>query len=120
LLLTGYSLLRGYSLVNYPAGDWRAFILLALIPTVFGHALFNTLLKHLPASMIAMSIVGEPLGATTLAWLIFGDRIPLLWYVGAALVVVGVLAFMRALHRSQSQAHEQELVQMISVQGPVD
>jgi drug/metabolite transporter (DMT)-like permease len=120
LLLTGYSLARGYSLVHYPVSDWRAFVLLALIPTVFGHALFNTLLKHLPASMIAMSIVGEPLGATLLAWLIFGDRVPVLWYVGAALVVVGVLAFMRALHLSQSHAEQTELVQMISAQGPVD
>jgi hypothetical protein len=34
--------------------------------------------------------------------------------------VVGVLAFMRALHLSQSRGEQTELVQMISAQGPVD
>ncbi len=102
VVLTLYSVARGYSLYEYPASDWRAFILLALIPTILGHTLFNTLLKYLPASTIAMSIVGEPIGATALAYVIFGDAIPRLWYLGATLVVLGIVLFMRAAHRSHA------------------
>lgn len=102
VVLTVYSVARGYSLYAYPASDWRAFILLTLIPTIMGHTLFNTLLKYIPASTISMSIVGEPIGATVLAYVIFGDAIPRVWYLGAAMVVIGIALFMRAAHRSHA------------------
>ncbi len=114
IVLTLYSMARGYSLYGYPAADWRAFLLLTLIPTVMGHTLFNTLLKYIPASTIAMSIVGEPIGATVLAYVIFGDAIPRVWYVGAALVVVGIVLFMRTAHRSHA---DRQVETMAAEQG---
>lgn len=98
IVLAVYCLVRGYSFTDYPQTDWRAFILLALIPTVLGHTVFNGLLKYLPASTVSMSIVGEPLGATALAYVIFGDRVPPIWFIGAALAVTGIVVFMRATH----------------------
>lgn len=97
-VLAIYCMARGYSFVNYPSTDWRAFLLLALIPTILGHTLFNGLLKYLPASTVSMSIVGEPLGATALAYVLFGDRVPVIWFLGAALAVTGIIVFMRTTH----------------------
>ncbi|PWI58051.1 DMT family transporter [Sulfoacidibacillus thermotolerans] len=98
VLLAGYSVWKGYSFVDYSRADWEVFVLLTLIPTVFGHTLFNTLLKYLPASTIAMGIVGEPIGATVLSYFLLHASIPLLWYVGAVFVVGGVVLFLRSMH----------------------
>ncbi|MCY0874686.1 MAG: DMT family transporter [Firmicutes bacterium] len=97
-----YCVARGYSFTDYGWSDWRAFILLTLIPTILGHTLFNALLKFLPASTVSMSIVGEPLGATALAYVIFGDQVPLAWFVGAALSVTGIVVFMRVTHSASA------------------
>lgn len=99
-----YCLWRGYSFTDYGWADWQAFILLTLIPTILGHTLFNALLKYLPASTVSMSIVGEPLGATALAYVIFGDRVPFAWFVGAALAVTGIVVFMRVTHDATQSA----------------
>lgn len=98
VVLALYAAVQRDSFVAYGWGDWRAFLLLTLIPTVLGHTLFNGLLKYLPASTVSMSIVGEPLGATALAYILFGDRVPFVWFVGAALAVTGIVVFMRTTH----------------------
>ncbi len=106
VLLAFYSLGRGHSLVDYPRSDWELFLLLTFVPTLFGHTLFNTLLKHLPASTIAISIVGEPIGATFLAFLIFRTPIPSLWYAGAVMVSVGIVLFVHSIHRASVSLNE--------------
>jgi drug/metabolite transporter (DMT)-like permease len=101
--LTLYSLARGYSLTGYDWTNWRSFILLALVPTLFGHTLFNSALRHLPASTVSVSIVGEPLGATVLAYFIFGSRVAPSWFAGAALVAAGVWSYMRTMHAADTR-----------------
>lgn len=109
VVLLLYNGVRGYSIVNISLPDWRAFVLLTLVPTVLGHTVFNTLLKYLPASTLSMSIVGEPLGATLLAYVFFGQTVTWLWYVGAILIVYGVVSFLRSAHASsQSVEHAME------------
>lgn len=98
-ILALYSLWQGYSFTAYPVSEWRIFVCLAIVPTVFGHTLFNALLKYLPASTVSMSIVGEPIGATVLAYFVFGQTVPIAWYVGAALVLGGIALFLRVSHR---------------------
>ncbi|MCI0182436.1 DMT family transporter [Sulfoacidibacillus ferrooxidans] len=105
-LLMLYSLMRGHSLVDYPRSDWELFVLLTLVPTVFGHTLFNTLLKYLPASTIAMSIVGEPIGATLLAYVFFHATIPWIWFVGAIVVSSGILLFLRSAYHTNVSLSE--------------
>ncbi|WP_315971408.1 DMT family transporter [Paenibacillus sp. N3.4] len=36
-----YSLMNHFSLIDYSSSDWMYFLLLALIPTIFGHFIFN-------------------------------------------------------------------------------
>ncbi len=101
VILAIYSVIHHDSFLHYQVGDWRAFFLLALIPTIFGHTIFNTLLKYLPASVISMSIVGEPIGATILAYFIFANPITLPWVVGALIVLPSVVLFMRTVYQEQ-------------------
>ncbi len=90
IVLLIMSLSSGENLTDYSANTWLIFFLLALIPTVVGHSLYNWLLKYVPAHMVAMTILGEPIGATLLAILFF-NQIPGWWtIVGGLMILSGI------------------------------
>jgi drug/metabolite transporter (DMT)-like permease len=73
LILTGAVLVTGVSLARL---SWQAvglIVLLGLGPQLLGHTSFNWALKHVPAPLVAMAVLGEPVGATILAWLLLGQ-----------------------------------------------
>jgi drug/metabolite transporter (DMT)-like permease len=51
------------------------FVLIALIPQVIGHTSFNWALKHLSAPTVSVLLLGEPVGASILAYLLLGEKI---------------------------------------------
>jgi len=63
VLLLLISLFYNENITDYPTKTWVFFLLLALIPTVVGHSLYNWLLKYIPAYRVATVILGEPIGA---------------------------------------------------------
>jgi drug/metabolite transporter (DMT)-like permease len=75
---------------SYPGQTYLWLVLLALVPTHLGHTVFNWALKYLPAYVISISLLGEPIGATTLAYLVFREAPPVLTFVGGALVLAGI------------------------------
>lgn len=91
-----YCLWEGYSLVDYPKDEWMLFLLLAIIPTVFGHTLFNWLLKYVNATTISMAILGEPIGATILAYLLLGEAVTPSQWIGGAIIMSGIWLFLSA------------------------
>ncbi|WP_152402509.1 DMT family transporter [Paenibacillus cellulositrophicus] len=91
-----YNAAAGVSFTAYPGRDWGIFLLLAVVPTVFGHLLFNWLLQYVPASTISMSILGEPVGASLLAFLILGEAITLFQLAGGLLAIAGLIVFLNA------------------------
>jgi len=62
------------------------FLLMAIFPTILGHTMFNYALKKLPAHIISTSVLGEPVGASILAYFLLPDEIP-----GEAIVIGGIL-----------------------------
>ncbi len=68
-----YNLYHGIVLTGYGLETYIYFILLALIPMLGGHTLMNYLLKHLKTSTITSIALGEPIGASLLAYLVFGQ-----------------------------------------------
>ncbi|SUV04299.1 DMT family transporter [Priestia megaterium] len=95
LVLFIYNIINNVSLTNYAANDWWIFILLALIPNIFGHALFNWLLKYVDATTISMSILGEPIGAIILAYFLLGEATTLAQIIGGLLAIIGVSMFLK-------------------------
>ena len=78
------------------------FLLLALIPTIFGHTMFNYALKKVPAHIISTSVLGEPVGASILAYLLLPGEIPGPWIiVGGALVVAGLYVVLSKGYRTK-------------------
>ncbi len=88
-------------LYPYPAKTFLWFILLGLIPTVIGHTLYNWALKYLRAYLVGISILGEPVGATILAYFIFKQIPPTSTYLGAAAIFTGIFLVFRSHRRIQ-------------------
>ncbi len=81
-------------------GDWPWLLLLALGPQILGHTSINWSLRRLPAAAVAVAILGEPLGSSLWAFLIFGEGIRPLQGVGMALVLAGIARGLRAQART--------------------
>ncbi|CAM2880670.1 DMT family transporter [Paenibacillus sediminis] len=90
-----YNAVMGISFTNYEASDWGIFTLLAVVPTVFGHLLFNWLMQYISATTVSMSILGEPVGASILAWILLGERLSTLQTIGGVFTLFGLILFMR-------------------------
>lgn len=94
-LLAIYNVICKYPLIDYPPREWGIFLLLAIVPTLFGHYLFNWLLKYVKATMVSMCVLAEPVGASLLAWVFFGEIVSLLQIFACILLLSGVGAFIR-------------------------
>jgi len=89
-LLVGVAAARE-PLLGLPARDWGLFLAMALVPSILGHTMYNWSLKHVPAAVVSVSLLGEPIGSTILAFLIFDEVPPELALVGAAIILVGIV-----------------------------
>ncbi|MGQ9602626.1 MAG: DMT family transporter [bacterium] len=89
LILLAYSLIGGYSLKGYRSDNYLWFFLLAAGPQVFGHSSLNWALKYLPAPKVAVSILGEPIGSSILAWIFFKEIPTPFLFAGALLILTG-------------------------------
>jgi drug/metabolite transporter (DMT)-like permease len=80
----------GLSFTGYPNMDWFLFILQAAGPGIVGHASLNWALKYLKAPIVSVSVLGESVGASILAFLIFRES--LAWYqiIGGLLILLGI------------------------------
>lgn len=72
---------------GFSAQTYAVLAALALVPQLIGHTAFNWSLRFLPPTVVAVLILGEPVGATFLAWLIFGEGLSVV--KGAGLLILG-------------------------------
>jgi drug/metabolite transporter (DMT)-like permease len=91
LALAIFSLLFQKSFFGYSAMTYLFMFLLALIPQLIGHTTFNWALRYLPASMVSITILGEPIGSTLLAYFILGEKLTLLKILGGIFIFAGIL-----------------------------
>jgi drug/metabolite transporter (DMT)-like permease len=77
-------------LAPYSPVEWLYFVLLAVVPTILGHTVFNWALRHVRPSAISVAFLGEPVVAGLLAFLVFGQRPPVATFVGGALILAGI------------------------------
>lgn len=84
------ALLAGASLWPTPVAC-GLILLLAAGPQLLGHTAFNHAVRHLPAPLVAVAILGEPIGAAVLAWLLFGEAVNALQLAGFGLLLAGIV-----------------------------
>ena len=62
----------------------------ALIPQLIGHTSYNWALKWFSASLISISLLGEPIGSTLLAYVLFDETLTLQKAVGGVLIMIAI------------------------------
>lgn len=83
-------------LSGYPANAYLWFVLLALIPQLMGHSTFNWALGYLSAAFVSITLLGEPIGTTVLAYFLLDERPTLLKIIGAILIFAGIIVASQA------------------------
>jgi drug/metabolite transporter (DMT)-like permease len=89
-MLLVWAVLTRQHLTGFAPANYLWLVLLALGPQVFGHSSLNWALGYLPAPKVAISILGEPIGSSLLAWLIFHEVPGVSLLAGGALILYGV------------------------------
>lgn len=86
-------LVRGYEPV-----DWAVFLALAAGPMMIGHTGVNYALRYVRAYIANLAVLGEPLGATLIAWFLpaIGERPGPSLVGGGILILAGVALTLRA------------------------
>jgi drug/metabolite transporter (DMT)-like permease len=90
LCLMAAALAAGVKLSGYSPFAWAMLAGLALGPQLLGHSAVNYALRHLSATVIAVAVLGEPIGSTLFAWLFFGETVGLAKLVGMGLLLGGI------------------------------
>ena len=81
-------------LTGYDTTTYVWLVLLALVPQLVGHSSFNWALARLPAVFVAVATLGEPIGATVLAYFLLSETPTTIRMFGAALVLAGIAVTM--------------------------
>jgi drug/metabolite transporter (DMT)-like permease len=98
LILVILSLFFRKPFIGYSSTSYLFFFLLALIPQLIGHTTFNWALKYLPASMVAVAILGEPVGSTALAYVFLNEHLTPLKVLGGISIFIGVVVALSWRH----------------------
>lgn len=82
----------GVAVFGHPGPDWLVFLALAAGPMMIGHTGVNYALRYVRAYVANLALLGEPIGATLLAWWLPGirERPSAQLVLGGALVLLGI------------------------------
>lgn len=100
IVMLVYNLGNHYALNGYGSSEWTYFLLLAIIPTIFGHYIFNRLLKSIGATTVSVGIIGEPILAIILAYFFLGETIAAFQFIGGLLTLLGMTMYFWAKTRA--------------------
>ncbi len=80
----------GLPVRGFSGGTWGAFWAMALFTQLVGHTCYNWALKWFSAALIAVSLLGEPIGSTILAYILFQEGLSWLKMLGAGLILLAI------------------------------
>lgn len=83
-------LICGLQVAGYDPGTMVSFLGIALISQLTGHTCFNWALKWFSPGVIAVALLGEPVGSSILAYIIFGEKFTMLKLAGGLLILAAI------------------------------
>jgi drug/metabolite transporter (DMT)-like permease len=84
------AVVAGARFTGLPASSWAAIALSALVPSLLGHTLLNRAVRTTPTHLVALAILGEPVGASVMTWALFAETPPVHAAIGGTIVLVGI------------------------------
>jgi len=91
VLLMGAALAAGEKFTGYPSKTYWMLGLLGLVPQLVGHTSLNLAVRRLPATIVSVAILGEPVGATFLGWVFLRESPAVKEIAGAMVILLGIL-----------------------------
>jgi len=86
----------GAPLTTLPAQSYLACACAALIASFVGHSLLNAAVRTTPTHLVALAVLGEPIGSSLITWVAFGEQPPIHAAIGGAVVLGGIaIGFVR-------------------------
>ncbi len=104
VVLAPVAILSGVRLTGFDGRTWMMLVLLAVVPQLFGHTIFNFVLHDVSATLVSISIMGEPVGSTLLAVAFFGEVPPWTALLGGVLILAGIYVAVTAQGRAGRKA----------------
>ncbi len=92
MVLFSTAIFQGKDLIPGPdlGRELTILIIYGFSAGIMGHTLYNWALRYVPATMVSVSLLGEPVLATFLAYLVFGESITFLTLVGGIMIIAGI------------------------------
>jgi len=77
-------------LTGYSTQTVTAFWAMALISQILGHTSYNWALKGISAGFVAVALLGEPIGATIMAYVIFDEGLTWVKFIGGLFILSAI------------------------------
>jgi len=90
IILWTIVLLLRMPITGFSPGTVAAFWGMALVAQIIGHSTYNWALRWLSAGLIAVSLLGEPIGSTILAYVIFDEGLSVYKVVGGVIILSAI------------------------------
>lgn len=94
IILLLVTVLSGYSLFGYSGNTYAMLFLLALIPQLIGHSSLNLAVRLMPVTLVSVGILGEPVIAIALGYLILGEGMTITEILGSFFTLGGIFIVM--------------------------
>ncbi len=96
VVLVAGALVIGTDLSAIPAQSILACVGAALVASVIGHSLLNAAVRTTPTHLVALAVLGEPIGSSMITWAASGEHPPIHAAIGGAIVLAGIaIGFIR-------------------------
>jgi drug/metabolite transporter (DMT)-like permease len=101
IVLTMLMFAAGQSPLGYAAPAYGWIFLLAAFPQLIGHSTYNWVLRYLPATLVAIITLVEPIGSAILAYFLLQERPSKGVVLGGLLILFGI--YLASRRRSDAQ-----------------
>ena len=95
VVLLLWSFTTGTRLAPYSGYEYLLFLAIAVVPMIFGHTVYNWALRYVAAPVVSISLLGEPIGATILAYLFLSEVPSGFTLLGGAITLIGIYLCVR-------------------------
>ena len=90
VILVAIALITGRSFGGYAPATYLYFVLLAIGPQLVGHGSLNFSLRYVSATVVAIVLLGEPIGSSILAYFFLDEQVTGLQIFGGVLILAGI------------------------------